>query len=105
MTRSDLVEQLAQQFSQLSRKDTELAVQIVLDAMAEALAHGHRIEIRGFGSFCIKRRRPRHGRNPRSGEQVMIPERTTLHFKPGKTLRESVDATPARGSGPSKESA
>ena len=56
------------------------------------LARGHRIEIRGFGSFSISRRPPRVGRNPRSGEQVMIPEKLAPHFKPGKALREAVDA-------------
>ena len=92
MTRSDLVDQLAEQFSQLGHKDTEFAVKAMLDAISEALARGHRIEIRGFGSFCINRRPPRKGRNPRSGEQVMIPERLVPHFKPGKALREGVDA-------------
>ena len=57
-----------------------------------ALARGHRIEIRGFGSFSINRRPPRVGRNPRSGEQVVIPEKLVPHFKPGKALREAVDA-------------
>ena len=55
-------------------------------------AKGHRIEIRGFGSFSINRRPPRVGRNPRSGEQVVIPEKLVPHFKPGKALREAVDA-------------
>ena len=59
--------------------------------MSEALAKGHRIEIRGFGSFSINRRPPRMGRNPRSGEQVLIPEKLVPHFKPGKALREGVD--------------
>ena len=62
--------------------------------MSEALAKGHRIELRGFGSFSINRRPPRMGRNPRSGEQVLIPEKLVPHFKPGKALRESVDAQP-----------
>jgi integration host factor subunit beta len=60
--------------------------------MSAALAKGHRIEIRGFGSFSINRRPPRVGRNPRSGEQVVIPEKLVPHFKPGKALREAVDA-------------
>ena len=59
---------------------------------AHALARGHRIEIRGFGSFSINRRPPRMGRNPRSGESVAIPEKRVPHFKPGKALREAVDA-------------
>ena len=92
MTRSDLVVQLAERFSQLTHRDTEFAVKTILDAMSDALARGHRIEIRGFGSFSINRRPPRMGRNPRSGEQVVIPEKLVPHFKPGKALREAVDA-------------
>ena len=92
MTRSDLVVRLAERFGQLTHRDTESAVKIVLDAMSDALAHGHRIEIRGFGSFSINRRPPRVGRNPRSGEQVVVPEKLVPHFKPGKALREAVDA-------------
>ena len=92
MTRSDLVEELANRFTQLTHRDAELAVKTVLDAMSEALVRGHRIEIRGFGSFSINRRPPRVGRNPRSGETVMIPEKRVPHFKPGKALREAVDA-------------
>jgi integration host factor subunit beta len=92
MTRSDLVSQLAERFSQITHRDTEFAVKTILDAMSDALSRGHRIEIRGFGSFSINRRPPRVGRNPRSGEQVVIPEKLVPHFKPGKALRESVDA-------------
>jgi integration host factor subunit beta len=92
MTRSDLVAKLAEQFGQLTHRDTEFAVKTILDAMSDALARGHRIEIRGFGSFSINRRPPRMGRNPRSGEQVVIPEKLVPHFKPGKALREAVDA-------------
>jgi integration host factor subunit beta len=91
MTRSDLVNQLAERFTQITVKDTEYAVKTVLDAMSDALARGHRIEIRGFGSFSISRRPPRLGRNPRSGAQVTIPEKLVPHFKPGKALREAVD--------------
>jgi len=92
MTRSDLVEELAARFAQLTHRDAELAVKTVLDAMSDALVKGHRIEIRGFGSFSINRRPPRVGRNPRSGESVQIPEKRVPHFKPGKALREAVDA-------------
>ena len=92
MTRSDLVTRLADRFSQLTQRDTEFAVKTILDAMSDALARGYRIEIRGFGSFSINRRPPRVGRNPRSGEQVVIPEKLVPHFKPGKALREAVDA-------------
>jgi len=91
MTRSDLVARLGERFSQLTHRDAEFAVKTILDAMSDALARGHRIEIRGFGSFSINRRPPRIGRNPRSGEQVVIPEKLVPHFKPGKALREAVD--------------
>jgi integration host factor subunit beta len=91
MTRSDLVEELAARFGQLTHRDAEYAVKTILDAMSEALVRGHRIEIRGFGSFSINRRPPRMGRNPRSGESVHIPEKRVPHFKPGKALREAVD--------------
>ena len=92
MTRSDLVEELAARFSQLTHRDAEFAVKTLLDAMSDALVRGNRIEIRGFGSFSVSRRPPRMGRNPRSGESVAIPEKRVPHFKPGKALRESVDA-------------
>ncbi len=92
MTRSDLVAHLAERFPQLAQRDTEFAVKTILDAMTEALGRGHRIEIRGFGSFSINRRPPRMGRNPRSGAQVLIPEKLVPHFKPGKALRLAVDA-------------
>jgi integration host factor subunit beta len=91
MTRSDLVEELAARFSQLTQRDAEFAVKAILDAMNEALARGHRIEIRGFGSFSVTHRSPRLGRNPRSGESVAIPEKRVPHFKPGKALRQAVD--------------
>lgn len=91
MTRSDLVEALASKFGHLTQRDAEFAVKTILDAMSEALVRGHRIEIRGFGSFSINRRPPRIGRNPRSGESVAIPEKRVPHFKPGKALREEVD--------------
>jgi integration host factor subunit beta len=91
MTRSDLVDELASRFSQLTHRDAEHAVKTILDAMSDVLARGQRIEIRGFGSFSINRRPPRIGRNPRSGESVQIPEKRVPHFKPGKALREAVD--------------
>jgi integration host factor subunit beta len=91
MTRSDLVEELAARFGQLTHRDAEYAVKTILDAMSDALVRGHRTEIRGFGSFSVNRRPPRMGRNPRSGESVAIPEKRVPHFKPGKALREAVD--------------
>ena len=91
MTRSDLVEELAARFGQITQRDAEFAVKAILEAMNDALARGHRIEIRGFGSFSVNYRPPRMGRNPRSGESVAIPEKKVPHFKPGKALRQAVD--------------
>ena len=95
MTKSELINRLAERYSQLVAKDAEFAVKTILDAMTNALATGQRIEIRGFGSFSVNRRPPRIGRNPRSGESVQIPEKRVPHFKPGKALREAVDARTA----------
>ena len=91
MTRSDLVARLAERFGQLTQRDAEFAVKTILDAMSEALAKGHTLEPRGFDSSSSRRRPPRMGRNPRTGEQVLIPEKLVPHFKPGKALREGVD--------------
>lgn len=91
MTRSDLVEELAAHFSQLTQADAEYAVKAILESMGKSLEQGHRIEIRGFGSFTVNRRPPRVARNPRNGELVSVPEKRVLHFKPGKALREAVD--------------
>ncbi len=92
MTKSELIARLAERYPQLIAKDADFAVNTILDAMSKALAEGHRIEIRGFGSFALNRRPPRIGRNPKSGEKVMVPEKRVPHFKAGKELRERVDA-------------
>jgi integration host factor subunit beta len=92
VTKSELIAILAARYPQLAVRDTDLAVKTVLDAMTQALAEGQRIEIRGFGSFSLSERAPRVGRNPKSGEQVMVPGKQVPHFKAGKELRERVDA-------------
>ncbi|GAA5233479.1 integration host factor subunit beta [Verticiella sediminum] len=91
MTKSELIARLAARYPQLAARDVDLAVKTVLDAMAQALEAGQRIEIRGFGSFSLSCRPPRVGRNPKSGQQVLVPEKRVPHFKPGKELRERVD--------------
>jgi integration host factor subunit beta len=91
ITRSELVDLLAEQFPQLLPKDVELAVKTLLDTMTGSLSKGKRIELRGVGSFVLHQRPARVGRNPKSGEQVLIPEKKVPHFKPGKELRERVD--------------
>ncbi len=92
MTKSELIARLAERYPQLVAKDAEFAVKTILDAMSRTLAEGHRIEIRGFGSFALSYRPPRIGRNPKSGEKVLVPQKRVPHFKPGKQLRERVDA-------------
>ena len=91
MTKSELIEKIAAVQTQLSAKDVELAVKMMLDHMAEALAEGERIEIRGFGSFSLHYRSPRLGRNPKTGEKVELAGKFVPHFKPGKELRERVN--------------
>lgn len=93
MTKSELINRLAERYYQLVTKDADFVVKTLLDAMTEALEGGQRIEIRGFGSFSINSRPPRMGRNPKSGDKVMVPGKRVPHFKPGKQLRERVDAT------------
>jgi integration host factor subunit beta len=83
---------VAERYPQLVAKDADFAVKTLLDAMTDALSAGQRIEIRGFGSFALNSRPPRIGRNPKSGDTVMVPEKRVPHFKPGKELRERVDA-------------
>ena len=84
MTRSDLVEELAARFSQLTHRDAEYAVKTILDAMSDALVRGHRIEIRGFGSFSINRRPPRMGRNPRSRRKRADPRKAGAALQAGQ---------------------
>ncbi len=91
MTKSELIEFLAQKQSQLAYRDIELAVKTILEYMSASLSSGERIEIRGFGSFSLHFRPARSGRNPKSGESVSLPAKYVPHFKPGKELRERVN--------------
>lgn len=91
MTRSDLITALAARFPQLTRMDVELSVKAIFEAMANSLAVGDRIEIRGFGSFSLNHRPPRQGRNPKTGVPLEVPGKYVPHFKAGLELRERVD--------------
>lgn len=91
MTKSELIEILARKQTQLAYKDVELSVKTMLEHMAQTLADGERIEIRGFGSFSLHYRPPRIGRNPKTGEAVALEAKNVPHFKPGKELRERVN--------------
>jgi len=91
MTKSELILRLAERNPRLVARDADEAVKTMLDAMADALKVGSRIEIRGFGSFALNYRPPRVGRNPKSGDRVQVPAKFVPHFKAGKELRERVD--------------
>jgi len=91
MTKSELIESLIHKQVQLGYRDVELAVRTMLEHMAATLSSGQRIEIRGFGSFSLHYRPARVGRNPKSGDPVMLPAKYVPHFKPGKELRERVN--------------
>ncbi|MEE9165641.1 MAG: integration host factor subunit beta [Nitrospinota bacterium] len=90
MTKADLVEKISDKIG-LTKKQTELVVNTILDSITNALANGHKVELRGFGSFRVRRRNPRLGRNPKSGAKVEVPAKQVPFFKTGKELREMVD--------------
>ena len=91
MTKSELIERLAQKLLQLPYRDVELAIRMIIELITQQLANGERIEVRGFGSFTLHNRPGRVGRNPRTGESISLQEKYVPHFKPGKELRERVD--------------
>ncbi len=92
MTKSELIERISLRLTHLMQKDVELAVKLVLDQISNALSRDERVEIRGFGSFSLHHRPARVGRNPKTGESVNIPPKSVPHFKPGKEMRERVNA-------------
>lgn len=89
MTRAELIDEVASA-GQVSHKQAEVIVEAILESMKEALASGERIEIRGFGVFSLRHRRPRRARNPRTGEALVAAERSAPHFKPGKEIKEAL---------------
>ena len=91
MTKSELIAKLAARYPQLVAKDAELAVKMILDAMGKSLSQGQRIEIRGFGSFRLRNRRMKEGRNPKTGATVAVPAKRVPFFKAGKELKEIVN--------------
>jgi integration host factor beta subunit len=91
MTKRDLIEEVARAFPRYSRRDAEVMVNAVFASMADALRHNDRIEIRGFGSFVVKQRRAREGRNPKTGRTVSVAAKRVPFFKVGKELRLRVD--------------
>ena len=99
MMKSELIERIARKQSHLAYKDVELAVKSLLEQMSNSLSSCERIEIRGFGSFSLHYRPPRSGRNPKTGCSVALPGKHVPHFKPGKELRERVNASMHKGTG------
>ena len=97
ITRSELIDALVDKQPHLAHRDVELAVKAVLDKMARSFEQGDRIEIRGFGSFSLHYRPARIGRNPKTGESVEVEDKFSPHFKPGKELKERVDAVNTKG--------
>lgn len=91
MTKSDLVKKLKEKHGGLYLKDVAIIVDTVLDEISKSLSNKERVELRGFGTFSTRRRNARKARNPKTGEIVMLNERHTTYFRPGKELRERVN--------------
>ena len=91
MIKSELIQKIAQDYPHLFHRDVERIVNTVFEELAEALARGDRVELRGFGAFSVKNRPARTGRNPRTGEAVHVPEKFVPFFKTGKDLRERLN--------------
>jgi integration host factor subunit beta len=91
MTKNELIEKIALKLPHLTSKDVELAVKYTFNLLGDSLSGGNRIEIRGFGSFSLRTRKARVGRNPKTGEPVALPPKNVPHFKPGKELKSMVN--------------
>ena len=98
MTKADLIEEVSR-LAELTRKDSEVIVETIFDSVVRTLRAGDKIEIRGFGSFRTRQRKPRVGRNPKTGDRVEVPPKKIPFFKPSKELKEMVNregAAPAQ---------
>jgi integration host factor subunit beta len=93
MVKSELIRALSEKLPDRQLDDVELAVNCLLKCMADGLVQGERIEIRGFGSFNLHHRAPRIARNPKTGETLELSTKTVVHFKPGKEMRDQVNAS------------
>ena len=99
MTKSELIALLVAENPHLRQQDVEAIVATIFEGITAALSRGDRVELRGFGAFSVKRRDPRQGRNPRTGEAVAVSGKAVPFFKPGKELRETVNGGPPQGGG------
>lgn len=93
MTKADLIRQLTNDTPALTKRQVEVVVNTIFDSMRDALARGDKIEIRGFGSFRLRDRRMKEGRNPKTGEAVLVPPKKVPFFKVGKELRHMVNGS------------
>ena len=93
MTKAELVEEVSR-VSDLTKKHSEVIVDTVFRSIITALHRGEKIELRGFGSFRLRRREPRKGRNPKTGDKVDVPPKKVPYFKPGKELKELINQEP-----------
>jgi len=93
MIKSELIEHIASRMTHLTEKQVADGINKILELMSSALVNNQRIEIRGFGSFSLHYRPPRNAHNPKTGEKVVTEAKHSPHFKPGKELRERVDAS------------
>ncbi|MDP2168375.1 MAG: HU family DNA-binding protein [Thermodesulfovibrionales bacterium] len=91
MTRSVLVEKVSEKVEGLTLKQTEIVIDTVFESIKGALQKGEKVEIRGFGNFRLKDRKPRKARNPKTGESVDVPEKKAIRFKVGKALKEALN--------------
>jgi integration host factor subunit beta len=94
MTKADLIEEVSKMV-ELTRKDSEVVVDTIFDSIVHSLRSGDKIEIRGFGSFRTRQRKPRVGRNPKTGDRVDVPAKKIPFFKPSKELKDVVNQTQA----------
>jgi integration host factor subunit beta len=90
MTKADLIDEVSR-LAELTRKDSEVIVETIFDSVVRSLRAGDKIEIRGFGSFRTRQRKPRTGRNPKTGEKVEVPAKKIPFFKPSKELKDLVN--------------
>ena len=100
MTKADLIDEVSQ-LAELTRKDSEVIVETIFDSIVRSLRVGDKIEIRGFGSFRTRQRKPRVGRNPKTGDRVEVPAKKIPFFKPSKELKDFVNANGPAGANPS----
>ena len=91
INKSDLIQNVSARCDYISDAEVDEAVREIIDLLSEKLIENNRIEVRGFGTFCLHHRDARQGRNPKTGEAVMVPQKSITHFKPGKALREGVN--------------